>query len=454
MSDFMNYQFQDPMQAFLRMSQIGSGIAQQRAAGMTAQFQAQEAEAKLAMARAKAEADAARQAEIDKLMEKLRQPGVTSQDYLKLSMLLPKEQADGMRESYKLLREDEQAAALNESAQIFSAFKSERPDLAAQMLRRQAEAERSAGNEQGAVLAEEWAKMIESGEDGAQAVETLFGFQIALMPGGDKAIESAIKFEEERRAAREFPILLEQKQAELSKAKSEADKQAIEAKYAERIKEAELAKYAVDLELTSAQAKQALANADKLSADTQKLLLENKAAEARGDKLPPEKVYELTDKLRAEYVKRTGMFTELQGTYETIKASAADGSGAGDVALVTGFMKMLDPGSVVRETEFANAQDTSGLLGRLKAVSEKLKDGQFLTPEQRKNFAGLAAKYMEAAGKHEKVIRDDMMVVVQDRGLNPDHVFGKSRSDPGFGTVAAPGSGAVAKPQVTKEVNF
>lgn len=446
MSDILNYQFQDPMQTFLRLSQIGSGIAQQRAAGMTAQFQAQEAEAKLAMARAKAEADAARQAEIDKLMEKLRQPGVTSQDYLKLSMLLPKEQADAMRESAKLLREDEQAAALNESAQIFSAFKSGRPDLAAQMIRRQAEAERSAGNEQGAVLAEEWAKMIESGEDGAQAVETLFGFQIAQMPGGDKAIEAAIKFEEERRAAREFPILLEQKQAELSKAKSEADKQAIEAKYAERIKEAELAKYAGDLELTSAQAKQALANADKLSADTQKLLLENKAAEARGDGLAPEKVFQMEKQLRDEYVKRTGQFTELRGTYDTIRASAADGSGAGDVALVTGFMKMLDPGSVVRETEFANARDTAGLFGLLQATAKKLKDGQFLTPEQRASFANLAAKYMEASSKYEKEIRSDMTGVVKSWGLSEDNIFGASRAAPGFG--------AVAKPQVTKEVEF
>lgn len=443
MSDILNYQFQDPMQTFLRSSQFGSGLAQQRAASLSAQFQAQEAQAKLAAARAKAESDAARQAEIDKLMEKLSQPGATSQDYLKLSMLLPKDEAEGMRESYKLMREDEQIAALNESSQIFSAFKSGRPDLAAQMIRRQAEAERRSGNEQGAALAEEWAKMVESGEDGAQAVETLFGYQIAQMPGGDKAIEAAIKFDAERRAATEFPILLEQKQAELSKAKSEAEKQAIEAKYAERIKEAELAKYAGDLELTGAQVKQALANANKLSADTQKLLLENKAAEARGDGLAPEKVFQMEKQLRDEYVKRTGQFTELRGTYDTIRASAADGSGAGDVALVTGFMKMLDPGSVVRETEFANARDTAGLFGLLQATAKKLKDGQFLTPEQRSSFANLAAKYMEASSKYEKEIRSDMTGVVKSWGLSEDNILGASRSAPGFG--------AVAKPQVVKE---
>lgn len=447
MSDFMNYQFQDPMQTFLRMSQFGSGIAQQRAAGMTAQFQAQEAEAKLAMARAKAEADAARQAQVDAAMERLGQPGVTAADYLRVAMLLPKEQADAMREAAKALREDERAAALQETGAIFSAFQAKRPDLAAQLLRRQADAERAANNELGASMAEEWIKTINEGDpEKIEALQHMFGTQLTFLTGGTQAIDAIVKLGEERRAAREFPILLEQKQSELSKAKSEADKQAIEAKYAERIKEAELAKYAGDLELTSAQAKQALANADKLSADTQKLLLENKAAEARGDGLAPEKVFQIEKQLRDEYVKRTGQFTELRGTYDTIRASAADGSGAGDVALVTGFMKMLDPGSVVRETEFANARDTAGLFGLLQATAKKLKDGQFLTPEQRSSFANLAAKYMEASSKYEKEIRSDMTGVVKSWGLSEDNIFGASRAAPGFG--------AVAKPQVTKEVDF
>ena len=148
-----------------------------------------------------------------------------------------------------------------------------------------------------------------------------------------------------------------------------------------------------------------------------------------------EKRYALTDQLRGEYVKRTGQFTELRSTFDTIKASALDASGAGDLALVTGFMKMLDPDSVVRETEFANARETSGLLDSLRATAKKLENGQFLSPQQRKDFAGLAAKYMEAASKYEKEIRSDLEVIVQNRGLNADEVFGRSRAAPGFGTV-------------------
>lgn len=438
MSDIMNFQYHNPMQTFLQMSQFGAGLQQQREQGVTARINAMMLEKKLAAEQAAARSAAIQQEKIDELMGRLRKPGATRNDYLALAMFLPKDQAKAIQDSVAGMREEEQAAALNESAQIFSAFKGGRPDLAAQMIRRQAEAERASGNEQGASLAEEWAKMIDSGEDGAKAVEAMFGFQIAQMPGGDKAIEGAIKLEEERRTAIQFPVLQQQKGAELRKANSEAEKAAIEAKYAEEIKKLDIEKTGVDMGLTRAQTEKALADAKKLDADTQKLIIENTAAKLRGDALNPEKVFQMEKQLRDEYVKRTGQFTELRGTFDTIKASAADGSGAGDVALVTGFMKMLDPGSVVRETEFANARDTAGLFGMLTATAKKLKDGQFLTPGQRASFANLAAKYMEATSKYEKEIRSDLTGVVKAWALSEDNVFGASRGQPGFGNVQAP----------------
>lgn len=438
MSDIMNFQFQNPMQTFLAMLQFGAGLQQQREQGITARINAMMLEKKLAAEQAQAEAQAIQQEKINALMGRLRKPGATRNDYLELAMFLPKDQAKAIQDSVAGMREEEQAAALRESAEIFSAFKGGRSDLAAQMIRRQGEAERAAGNEQGARMAEEWAKMIDSGEEGAKAVEAMFGFQIAQMPGGDKAIDAAIKLEDERRTAIQFPVLQQQKDAEMRKAKSEAEKAAIEAKYAEELKKLDIEKAGVDMGLTRAQTEKALADAKKLDADTQKLIIENTAAKLRGDALNPEKVFQMEKQLRDEYVKRTGQFTELRGTFDTIKASAADGSGAGDVALVTGFIKMLDPGSVVRETEFANARDTAGLFGMLTATAKKLKDGQFLTPDQRASFANLAAKYMEATSKYEKEIRSDLTGVVKAWALSEDNVFGASRGQPGFGNVQAP----------------
>jgi hypothetical protein len=114
----------------------------------------------------------------------------------------------------------------------------------------------------------------------------------------------------------------------------------------------------------------------------------------------------------------------MQQTYETIKSSSVDKTGAGDVALVFGFMRMLDPDSVVRETEFATAQDTAGLVNKLKALGTKVENGQFLSQQQRGEFAALAKKYMDAALNHEKRVREDLSITVKNYGLNPANVFG------------------------------
>lgn len=56
-------------------------------------------------------------------------------------------------------------------------------------------------------------------------------------------------------------------------------------------------------------------------------------------------------------------------------------SGADQQALITQFAKILDPGSVVRETEFAIAARNSGQLAKIENLWEKFKTGKDLTPE-------------------------------------------------------------------------
>lgn len=129
-------------------------------------------------------------------------------------------------------------------------------------------------------------------------------------------------------------------------------------------------------------------------------------------------------RLRGEYVKRTEDLTAASRNYDLIETSAADDSGAGDIALVTSFMKMLDPGSVVRETEFATARDTSGLMGRLKAAATKIEDGRFLSPEQRQDFVRLSKQYLDAAKRQQDGVRASFAQIIDNYQLNPVNVFG------------------------------
>lgn len=285
MSDILNYRFVDPMQTFLQMSQMGATIAQQRAAGANASAAAVEAQAKLEAARvkaaadeAKAQADLARQAQIDAAMEKLGQPGVTATDYLRVAMLLPKEQADAMREAAKALREDEQAAALQETGAIFSAFQAKRPDLAAQLLRRQVDAERAANNELGASMAEEWIKTIEEGDPEKIAdLQHMFGTQLTFLTGGTQAIDSIIKLGEERRAAAAEPDAIKQRLADLNFTEAQTNKMNVEA----RKLGLDADKLAQDIET----AKKALPPAKSISAPAEKLVNDSVMAAAKSKAL-------------------------------------------------------------------------------------------------------------------------------------------------------------------------
>lgn len=129
-------------------------------------------------------------------------------------------------------------------------------------------------------------------------------------------------------------------------------------------------------------------------------------------------------RLRGEYTKRTEDLSAAERNFQIIQTSAADNSGAGDIALVTSFMKMLEPSSVVQETEFAIAANAGGLLGRLQAIATKVENGQFLSPEQRADFERLAGQYLSAAQQQEGPVRESYQAIIENYGLNPVNVFG------------------------------
>lgn len=421
MSDIMNYQFQDPMQTFLRMSQFGSGIAQQREQGVTARINAEMLQAKLQAAEAEARTAAAQQEKIDELTMRLRRPGATRNDYLELAMFLPKDQAKAVQDSVAGMREEEQAAALNESAQIFSAFKGGRPDLAAQYIRRQAEAERGSGNEQGALAAEAWAKMAESEvPEDVEKVADMFGFQISLLPGGEKVFEAAAKRAEEQRAATLFPVLQQQKDAELRKANSEAEKQAVEAKYAKKIKISELKQKAADLGLTQAQKDKVLAETNNLSEEFANLMLENAAKEAHGG-FTIKDVAALEDGLRKEVDSNGSRFNVIDSQYKIIKG--ASDTGPGDLARIFAFMKAIDPGSTVREGEQASAANAGGIPSSIWSIYNKAVGAGKLSPSLRAEFTREAAKLWQIEKSKYDAVLNRAETIIKNRKLNRANVF-------------------------------
>jgi len=198
----INYgvEIQDPTQSFLSAFQTGAAIQDTRL--KQEQQQQQMANQKL----------------IQEGFNKLRQPGATAADYANLAMVLPETQAKSVRESFSMLSGERQQNALQQSGQIFSAFKAGKPEIAIGLLDRQIEAKRNSGDNEGARFLETWRDVA---KEDPKATEDYFGFTISQMPGGDKVIESAVKLGGERRAEALAPAQL---QEALAKATQEEQK--------------------------------------------------------------------------------------------------------------------------------------------------------------------------------------------------------------------------------------
>jgi len=229
-------------------------------------------------------------------------------------------------------------------------------------------------------------------------------------------------------------------QADLDLAIAQAEKAKIESKYTEQNIKADLNKKAADLGLTNAQKNKTLAETRNLGIEMQKAVLELAGLKETGG-VDPTKKFDNETKLRDEYQKRTKNYRELDGTYSTIIESAKAKTGPGDIALITSFMKMLDPGSVVRDTEFATARDTAGLYDRLANQAQKFKSGQIfaLDSKQRQEYVNLSKQYLDAAKKKAEREKEDLGVVVRNYNLNPDNVFGTERPEPQRETVTVGG---------------
>ena len=100
-----------------------------------------------------------------------------------------------------------------------------------------------------------------------------------------------------------------------------------------------------------------------------------------------------------------------------------------DIALIFSFMKTLDPGSTVREGEFATASNAGGVPEQIVNTYNKALNGKFLTDEQRNNFVGTARKNFVGLEKEAKRVAGRFQKLAKDRGIPeflvvPEGTFG------------------------------
>ncbi|MEM8617421.1 MAG: hypothetical protein AAGF20_10855 [Pseudomonadota bacterium] len=131
--------------------------------------------------------------------------------------------------------------------------------------------------------------------------------------------------------------------------------------------------------------------------------------------------------LRTEYQGHdvTKNFNKIEASYRRITAS--DNTAVGDLSLIFNYMKMLDPGSVVREGEFATAQNTTGVPGRILSAYNNALRGERLTPAQRDAFTAQARELYDTTAVQMRELNDYYTGLAGEYGMEPGRIIGHVR---------------------------
>lgn len=99
-------------------------------------------------------------------------------------------------------------------------------------------------------------------------------------------------------------------------------------------------------------------------------------------------------------------------------------SASGDMAAVFSFMRMLDPGSVVREGEYERAKNASAVMDRygLRNMWDRVSKGLLMTPDQRKDFMDTVRTVAKSRAAGVTQFAEKFRSDAAAWGLNPDRV--------------------------------
>lgn len=116
-------------------------------------------------------------------------------------------------------------------------------------------------------------------------------------------------------------------------------------------------------------------------------------------------------------------YQDVRNAYERVRASAETDSGPGDIGLIFNFMKMLDPGSVVREGEFATAQNAGGVAERVRNLYNSLLEGERLSPSMRGQFVSAADKLYGETSQNLDAVNERYGKIATDWNIDSSRVL-------------------------------
>lgn len=126
--------------------------------------------------------------------------------------------------------------------------------------------------------------------------------------------------------------------------------------------------------------------------------------------------------VRGQFIGEAKPHVEIANAYG--KVVSAPTTAAGDLSKIFGYMKILDPGSTVREGEFATAQNATGVPGRIANLYNKVVSGERLSPAQRAEFDQAAGALVKSQqDQYKKTIEKHYTNIATKAGIQPDLII-------------------------------
>ena len=134
--------------------------------------------------------------------------------------------------------------------------------------------------------------------------------------------------------------------------------------------------------------------------------------------------FEQEKKLRDEFDKSSKSFVTIRDAYSKMMANKDNPSAYGGMALIYGLMKLYDPESVVRESEYATAQNAAGVPDRIRNMWNKALSGDPVNESQRGEILKTAESMYTAQQQNYSRSRDQFNRLAAGYKLNPENVTG------------------------------
>ncbi len=155
----------------------------------------------------------------------------------------------------------------------------------------------------------------------------------------------------------------------------------------------------------------------------------------------PQTTFSNANTLRDEVNNLTKDYRTVRDAYGKIVEAAKKPTGAGDMSLLYSYIKLLDPGSAVREGEFATAAQSGSLGERMQGYVNRVLSGERLPENLRKDFLTEAQNIYRVQRQGFEGVRNQYTDIAKRNNLKPEDVivdYGLKSLLPG----AAPGAGS------------